>query len=196
MKHIEAVFEPDGKEDRRTRYTKMVLAQSLLALLQEKEIGQITVTEICREADINRNTFYRYYYGPEHLLSTIEDRFMKIITLAISTPDDIDSMSRDLLGALLDNKELSRLVFSGHGGGNLMKKILQSTREQFLEEWKRKVGPVHAGRLEKIYLFGEGGMIAIVTNWIQNDFREDPDEIVSYLKLADTLIRSELQQVL
>jgi len=58
----------DKKEDRRTLYTKSVVKRSLLELMQVKPISKISVSEICKKADINRNTFYHYYYGPENLL--------------------------------------------------------------------------------------------------------------------------------
>ena len=61
------------KEDRRVAYTKMFLKESLLSLLQEKPIGKITPTELCRRADINRNTFYTHYESPEALLRSIEE---------------------------------------------------------------------------------------------------------------------------
>ena len=49
------------RSDRRVRYTKTVLKQSLLELMKDRPIGKITVTEICRLADVNRNTFYAHY---------------------------------------------------------------------------------------------------------------------------------------
>ena len=48
----------DLKEDRRVRKTKKSLRDSLFVLLQEKNISQITVTELTRLADVNRSTFY------------------------------------------------------------------------------------------------------------------------------------------
>ena len=47
--------------DRRVKYTKSTIEDTFLNLLEKKDIGEITVTEICEKADINRATFYRYY---------------------------------------------------------------------------------------------------------------------------------------
>ena len=38
--------------DRRTKYTKTVIRQALFDLLQEKPINKITVTDVCKLADI------------------------------------------------------------------------------------------------------------------------------------------------
>ena len=47
--------------DRRIRYTKKIIKETFLNLLEEKELNKITVSEICRISDINIATFYKYY---------------------------------------------------------------------------------------------------------------------------------------
>ena len=55
--------------DRRTKYTKSVIRQALFDLLKEKPLNKITVTDICKMADINRSTFYSYYEDVYALLT-------------------------------------------------------------------------------------------------------------------------------
>ena len=62
--------------DRRVKYTKKVIKDTLLELLQKKDISSITVKEICDLADINRGTFYRYYLDVYDLLKNIEQEFI------------------------------------------------------------------------------------------------------------------------
>ena len=47
--------------DRRVKYTKKVITETFLNLLEKKDISNITVTEISEISDVNRGTFYRYY---------------------------------------------------------------------------------------------------------------------------------------
>jgi DNA-directed RNA polymerase specialized sigma24 family protein len=54
--------EKTKKEDRRIRYTKQVIKDTLLQLLEKNHFAKITVTELCRRAEINRGTFYLHYY--------------------------------------------------------------------------------------------------------------------------------------
>ena len=44
------------KEDRRTKYTRQAIKDTFLALLEKKSFSKITVTEICKLAEINRGT--------------------------------------------------------------------------------------------------------------------------------------------
>lgn len=49
------------KTDRRTLYTKNVIKDALLDALKEKPFEQITVTDVCRRAEITRATYYLHY---------------------------------------------------------------------------------------------------------------------------------------
>ena len=50
--------EKTRKQDRRTRYTRQTIKDTFLELLNQKSFTKITVTEICKNAEINRGTFY------------------------------------------------------------------------------------------------------------------------------------------
>lgn len=64
--------ENQKREDRRVRRTRAGIRRAFLELLDEKDYGQITVTELSERADINRKTFYAYYSGMEDLLRDLE----------------------------------------------------------------------------------------------------------------------------
>ena len=49
------------RPDRRTRYTRRLIQDTLLALMDKKPFSRVTVTELCRHAEINRGTFYLHY---------------------------------------------------------------------------------------------------------------------------------------
>ena len=46
---------------------------ALTKLLASKPLGEITVTELCKAADINRKTFYNYYSDVSMVVDEIED---------------------------------------------------------------------------------------------------------------------------
>lgn len=63
--------------DRRTKYTKNVIRQALMELLKEKPISKITVTDICKLADINRSTFYSYYEDVYALMTQMQNELFE-----------------------------------------------------------------------------------------------------------------------
>ena len=64
------------KTDRRARYTRMVLKESLIELLKEKRISNISIKEICERADINRSTFYSHYQDQYDLMHQVEQEVL------------------------------------------------------------------------------------------------------------------------
>ena len=68
--------------DQRVMLTKKILKDALLSLMEEKSINKITPTELCRRANINRNTFYSHYRAPEDILHEMEDEILKDLTQA------------------------------------------------------------------------------------------------------------------
>lgn len=63
--------EKAKKQDRRTRYTRQTIKDTFLELLKQKSFTKITVTEVCKNAEINRGTFYLHYYDIYDILSDI-----------------------------------------------------------------------------------------------------------------------------
>src|SRR6476469_8481823 len=124
------------KTDGRVRYTKMVIKESLLALLAEKPIQKITVTEICDLAQINRATFYTHYRDAFDLLEQIEDElFAELSATVITEERDPDRMTREILKIIERNIELCRVLFSENGDKMFLRRIIDSARETTIAGW-------------------------------------------------------------
>lgn len=59
------------KIDRRILKTKKAIAVSLMQLLAEKPLDDITITELTLKADINRKTFYLHYTSIEDVAAEL-----------------------------------------------------------------------------------------------------------------------------
>ena len=57
-----------GTEDLRIQKTIAAIKESFETLICEKEYNEITVTELCQRAKINKKTFYHYYPTLDDLL--------------------------------------------------------------------------------------------------------------------------------
>ena len=60
------------RENQRIAITKRMLKESILEILKKKDLDAINITELCREAGINRATFYRHYEIPRDVLMEIQ----------------------------------------------------------------------------------------------------------------------------
>ena len=72
----------EKKINQRVALTKRLVQEGLLRLLKKESIETINVSELCREAGINRATFYKHYYSPHDVLSEIERNVVADLDLA------------------------------------------------------------------------------------------------------------------
>lgn len=91
------------KEDRRTTYTKQVIRETFMELLQQKPIGKISVTQICKIAEISRSTFYLHYADCYQILEELQTEFCDKLIEAIKPHADSTPM-----GSMLDTHDIIR----------------------------------------------------------------------------------------
>ena len=69
------------KTDRRTIYTRNVIKDALLEAMKEKAFEQITVTDVCRRAEVTRATYYLHYQSLNQVLDELLNDALQILSL-------------------------------------------------------------------------------------------------------------------
>ena len=100
--------------DKRVEKTKKEIRKALFQLLETKGLNSITVTELCRIADINRRTFYIHYGSVEDVMDEYQDELYLIITKALAqTPKNVTSLMKAFDNNLkLHSKELQLMTLN------------------------------------------------------------------------------------
>lgn len=89
----------ERKTDRRTIYTKNVIKDSLLALLNHSSYDKITVTALCKQSEITRTTFYLHYDNIDVVLNELLDEALRLTELDSGfSPSPTSSMINTSLG--------------------------------------------------------------------------------------------------
>ncbi len=78
--------------DRRVIKTKRAIRKAFFTLLSEKNINEISVTDISRIAEINRKTFYNYYTGVFQLVDELEDDILSKLGATLKEIDIIECL--------------------------------------------------------------------------------------------------------
>lgn len=76
------------KTDRRTLYTRSVIKDALLEALSEKTFEQVTVTDVCRRAEITRATYYLHYQSLTEVLDELLKDALQTAEDTAEAPDD------------------------------------------------------------------------------------------------------------
>ena len=67
-------------EDKRITKTKRSLKAAMIEMLSKEDFEHISITELCRQAEISRITFYSHYNDKYALLDEIFDDMLRIGT--------------------------------------------------------------------------------------------------------------------
>ena len=170
------------KENRRVRYTRMALRESLLALLQQYPLSKISVSRICEQADVNRSTFYLYYKDAYDLLDQIENELYEQIaqsTEGITPALPSEEMLQHIYELIYKNRDLCRVIFGKYGDKGFLRKIGSVHRDTLLREWRRLSHAVDEIELEYLYTFASYTDIGIMERWIARDFQETPAQLAA-----------------
>ncbi|WP_295730556.1 TetR/AcrR family transcriptional regulator [uncultured Limosilactobacillus sp.] len=88
---------PTRKIDRRTKYTINVIKESFMELINEHPYSQITVAQVCRQAEITRSTFYLHFNNLTDVLNVVIDDALMISNDSTGTFPNISKLSIDYL---------------------------------------------------------------------------------------------------
>jgi AcrR family transcriptional regulator len=181
------------KEDRRVRRTKKLLTQALTELMQQKQVKEITVTELTDLADMNRGTFYLYYKDIFDMLEHIEDNMFQALNEILERHEkenvvqETEPILRDILGFIEENQEMVRVLLSPHGDMNFLHRLNDVLREKCLQ-FVRRVAP-NEGEASfdyqySVVIFGTAGLIRA---WVNRNCAESTAEIA---QMAGRMIRT------
>lgn len=173
------------KEDRRVKYTKMVLKESLIDLLSKKDISCITIKQICEEADINRATFYTHYSDQYDLLRQIEYEFLENVKVYISVfkQKKADAILVDVLEEIFeyikDNAKLCKLLLSKQGNLEFQKRIMMLIYDTNIiikpgESLKK-------GEEEYMYSFIITGCVGVIHKWLDEGMKQSSRVMASMI---------------
>ncbi|MDO5134704.1 MAG: TetR/AcrR family transcriptional regulator [Eubacteriales bacterium] len=156
----------EKKTDRRTLYTRHVICEAFLKRKASKDYNDITVAELCREAEISRGTFYLHYKNTGEVLDEVLDR---ILSESSSLSDQLcpdlcapgDKCRHPLCRYIRSHREYHCLFFDDALSSYILSKIYISHKEDIINVWAEKTG-LPREQLEMIAYFQLSGCFAAV----------------------------------
>ena len=100
--------------DRRIKKTEDQILQATLRLLQNQTMDELTVKEICNEANVSRSTFYLHYTEPKDI---VEQLYNDVAVTLTNILDNFDlstnsSSYKDFLVAIFEEVEMYKEYFA------------------------------------------------------------------------------------
>lgn len=179
------------KPDRRVKRTKKALRTELFKLLMKKRLNEITVKELCQEADINRGTFYLHYMDVFDLFEKIQqemhDEIIAFIEKVASTgsigdPKSMLPVFLELFEYLAMNQDFCTVLLTQETNQEFIQGLLNIGLDDCVESWMRMYGIKHRRVPEMFYHFIVTGCVGILRYWLLNEQKEPPGELADLTK--------------
>lgn len=182
------------KTDPRSRYTQSIIEEAFLTLIREKkQLSRVTVSDICKIAEINRGTFYRYYLdvydlaeklmdqGIEQVREMIANENGKSYTEVFSSVLRIFQKDRAFFSMVMSN------AFGEHGANTFMQKLFTVCFEQL----HTTIPGADMNERVRLFSYISGGSGALIEYWLLTDGKESPEEIAEKIgRYAGILINN------
>ena len=166
-----------------SQVTKRALEQSLKNLLLQKPLTKITVGDIAEDCGINRMTFYYHF---KDIYDLVEWSCLEDAKKALDEKKTYETWQQGLLGifkAVQENKPFILNVYRCVHREQV-EKYLQPLVDQLLmdvineEEGAKMIRDDDKQFIVQVY---SNIFIGIMLDWIKDDMRQDPQEIVDRL---------------
>lgn len=177
--------------DRRQRKSREAIQNALLALLRDKPLDEITISELAIKADVNRKTFYNNYHNIQEVRDELDDRYLDMIFSLIENTEISALRSRPedfflkMFRAMHDNIDQCRLLFDAGEHFCLTARLKENIRP-YLEKEMEEHSP-GAPLVPYIQEYVVSGLSSLINLWLHSSPML-PDEDIA--KLATELIRA------
>ncbi|MEC4029627.1 TetR/AcrR family transcriptional regulator [Bacillus subtilis] len=167
--------------DRRSIKTKSAIKHAFLELLQEKEINKITVSELSKEADIGRGTFYLHYKDVFDLYEQIEDEIFQqlgsIYDASFPSDDPLNILTfiEKTTEYIYRNVEIFTLLTKPKMNVLSINKLKEFFKTKMIEELSMIQSAKSITEIEKFETtFIVSGVVGIIEEWINNGMIKTP----------------------
>jgi len=182
--------------DARVRYTRKVIEDSFLNLLQQKHMSKITVTELCETAQINRATFYKHYADVPQLLEKLEENLFDQIRAAFSAKEvKMESFLLEMLHCTYQERNRFFALGGGNGDPNLMTKTFMVCYENAYPLLSRNIPGVQESERQMLYHFLSHGAGGILTWWIRDGMRLPPEDVAQFILGVCSITADGIQNI-
>lgn len=164
------------KNNKRRQETIHTIERVFLEFLQTREISEVTVSDICKAADINRSTFYANYMDVYDLADKLRDKLESEVASLYAEEYETQTNSNDfskLFRHIYENQIFYRTYF----------KLGYDERHQIVLYDTEAASKRFNNRFVEYHIeFFKHGLNAILKKWLAGGCKETPEEIAEILE--------------
>lgn len=178
-KNSSSTISSDKKTDRRVQKTKSALYEALIHLLHTQNVMEVSVSNLCELANVNRSSFYKYYSMPADILrereAQIFENFYK--RWQKGNASSVRDAILHQLYAVQKEQEFCRLMFSPNGLPGFLESLALGLQKQCVENFQKQNPDLTTSQAEYLFLFWAKGAQGVIEQWAKNGCIQSPEEV-------------------
>lgn len=178
-------------------YTKNLIKQEFIKLLNKKSLHNITVTEIAKQCKIERKTFYYHYENLPQLVKEIFDEELEDVIKEFNETLSWEESFISVAKFILENKKAVKHMYESDYKVELEKYIFSISGEIMRKYVRRVAKDTKAQEIDikLIAYFYQCALSSSLVEWVATDMKTDPKLVTRRLgKLMDGNILESLKR--
>ncbi len=174
------------KDNARSRRSREAIRTALIDLLEKQELSELTVAQLCRQANVNRSTFYAHYQDLWDVMEELEEQMDQELLSQFQWVVDAQSAMLEKRSFLITCQQIARHPAFNRARLNNPSISSRKAEMGMIYIMEHVVAP-YANSMNNSHLlpyymtFGRAGCVAVIRQWLENDCRESPEEIAEIL---------------
>lgn len=175
--------------DRRQKRSRKIICDTLLMLMKDKPIEEITIKELTDKADVNRKTFYNNYGSIMDVKRELEDNLVDLFFSLVDAENIEDKIVQadlnpgkfihHLIKVINDDRAKAKMVLSS-GEGTIALRHIHATLKPYIYTMSKEHN-VSEAELEFSLHFIASGTVSILNAWLRDDIKATPLEMENLL---------------
>ena len=173
--------------------SKNLIKKALVKLMHEKELARITVSDVIREADISRGTFYAHYTDINSVIEQIENEELKKLLAFVDSFKGADLKNpttvflRSVCEYLAQDMEYYRMIIKTNIVHNFLNRLINIFYEKTVKSILEANESVSATGADIYLSYTSAGASMVIISWLNGDITATPKEVAEKLsKLVES----------
>ncbi|MGC6174491.1 TetR/AcrR family transcriptional regulator [Lacrimispora sp. 38-1] len=175
------------KQDRRIRKTQRLLKESLLELMEKKDIKNISVKDITELADLNRGTFYLHYADTYSLLQEMETEVLNDFQNMVNNYREAFKKASlmpviiPIIQYIEENKKICNILFENSSSNDFVNRFHTLILKNGTAIIKEQYPDARDVTLNYFLEFITYGLTGVLKQWLNTDMKEPKEEVAEFV---------------
>ncbi|MFJ9467745.1 TetR-like C-terminal domain-containing protein [Streptomyces caniferus] len=178
---------PAQQSDRRSRRSRTAMEGALLELIGDRDLSQISVSDVTGRADVHRSTFYEHYTDVHDLAaSACTEMFDQLLAATSALPvtgAPSDGGAHPSLTAVFahvaEHRALYQALLGADGSARVINHLLRRMTESIRSRFSARLTDPEAGTDDPAAAFISGALLGSIADWLHRGCPGTPERFAT-----------------